>query len=38
MDHPEEYTIAGTQAREIAFAQQGSARKQAQLVKEVLFI
>jgi 3-deoxy-D-manno-octulosonic-acid transferase len=36
MDHPEEYTAAGNQAREIVFAQQGSARKQTQLVRELL--
>jgi len=36
MDHPEEYAAAGRQAREIAALQQGSARKQAEFVKEVL--
>ena len=36
MDHPEEYAAAGKQAREIVLAQQGSARKQTQLVEEVL--
>ena len=36
MDHPEEYDAAGRRAREIAATQQGSARKQAELVKEVL--
>jgi 3-deoxy-D-manno-octulosonic-acid transferase len=36
MDHPEEYAIAGRRALEIAATQKGSARKQAQLVKEVL--
>ena len=36
MDHPEEYATAGKRAREIAATQQGSARKQALLVKEVL--
>ena len=36
MDHPEEYSTAGKRARDIALAQQGAARKQAALVKEVL--
>ena len=36
MDHPEEYDTAGKRAREIASTQQGSARKQAELVKEIL--
>ena len=36
MDHPEEYDTAGRRAREIASTQQGSARKQAELVKEIL--
>jgi len=36
MDHPEEYDNAGRRAREISATQQGSARKQAELVKEVL--
>ena len=36
MDHPEEYDTAGRRAKEIAATQQGSARKQAELVKEVL--
>ena len=36
MDHPEEYRTAGMRARDIALAQQGAARKQAALVKEVL--
>jgi len=36
MDHPEEYETAGRRAREIAASQQGAARKQALLVKEVL--
>lgn len=36
MDHPEEYQAAGRKAREIAATQQGAARKQALLVKEVL--
>jgi len=36
MDHPEEYSTAATRAREIAATQQGAARKQALLVKEVL--
>ena len=36
MDHPEEYDAAGRRALEIAATQQGSARKQAELVKEVL--
>ena len=36
MDHPEEYEAAGRRAREIAATQQGAARKQALLVKEVL--
>ena len=36
MDHPEEYNNAGRRAREISATQQGSARKQAELVKEVL--
>lgn len=36
MDHPEEYDTAGRRARETAESQQGSARKQAQIVKEVL--
>ena len=36
MDHPEEYGGAGKRARDIALAQQGAARKQAALLKEVL--
>ena len=36
MDHPEEYDTASRRAREIAATQQGAARKQALLVKEVL--
>jgi 3-deoxy-D-manno-octulosonic-acid transferase len=36
MDHPKEYATAGRRALEIAATQQGSARKQAELVKEVL--
>ncbi|MFC1826827.1 3-deoxy-D-manno-octulosonic acid transferase [Thermodesulfobacteriota bacterium] len=36
MDHPEEYNNAGRRAREISATQQGSARKQAELVKDVL--
>jgi len=36
MDHPEEYDTAGRRAREIAVTQQGAARKQTLLVKEVL--
>jgi len=36
MDHPKEYDTAGRRALEIAATQQGSARKQAELVKEVL--
>ena len=36
MDHPEEYETAGRRAREISATQQGSARKQAELIKEVL--
>ena len=36
MNHPEEYDAAGMRAREISATQQGSARKQAELVKEVL--
>jgi 3-deoxy-D-manno-octulosonic-acid transferase len=36
MDHPEEYNSAGERARQIAATQQGAARKQALLVKEVL--
>jgi 3-deoxy-D-manno-octulosonic-acid transferase len=36
MEHQEEYENAGRQAGEIAAKQQGSARKQAELVKEVL--
>ena len=36
MDHPEEYEASGRRAREIAVTQQGAARKQALLVKEVL--
>ena len=36
MDHPEEYDNAGRRAREIAATQQGSARKQAELIKDVL--
>jgi 3-deoxy-D-manno-octulosonic-acid transferase len=36
MDHPEEDNAAGKQAREIGLAQQGSARKQIELVEEVL--
>jgi 3-deoxy-D-manno-octulosonic-acid transferase len=36
MDHPEEYNTSALRAREIAVTQQGAARKQALLVKEVL--
>ena len=36
MDHPEEYSGAGKRARDIALTQQGAARKQAALLKEVL--
>ncbi|MGB6971772.1 MAG: hypothetical protein WBD61_06395, partial [Desulfobulbales bacterium] len=36
MDHPGEYGTAGRRARETAATQQGAARKQALLVKEVL--
>jgi 3-deoxy-D-manno-octulosonic-acid transferase len=36
MEHPEEYDTASRRAREIAATQQGAARKQALLVKEVL--
>jgi len=36
MDHPQEYEAAGSRARKVALAQQGSASKQAQLVKDVL--
>ena len=36
MEHPEEYKTAAVRAREIAATQQGAARKQALLVKEVL--
>jgi len=36
MDHPEEYNNSASRAREIAATQQGAARKQALLVKEVL--
>ncbi len=36
MDHPEEYEAAGRRARNSAITQQGAARKQALLVKEVL--
>jgi len=36
MDHPEEYHAAGNRAREVAVAQRGSAKHQAQLAKEVL--
>jgi 3-deoxy-D-manno-octulosonic-acid transferase len=36
MDHPEEYARAGKLAREIVFDQQGSARKQTQLVRDLL--
>ena len=36
MDHPEKYSTAGKRAFDIARAQQGAARKQAALVKEVL--
>jgi len=36
MDHPEEYEAAGRRAGEVAATQQGAARKQALLVKEVL--
>jgi 3-deoxy-D-manno-octulosonic-acid transferase len=36
MDHPEEYDLAGKRAREVAATQQGAARKQAQLIKDVL--
>lgn len=35
-DHQEEYATAGKRAREIAMAQQGTARKQAEIVREVL--
>jgi hypothetical protein len=36
MDHPEEYNAVSKRARQIAATQQGAARKQALLVKEVL--
>ena len=36
MDHPEEYDTAGRRAREVSVTQQGSARKQAELVKELI--
>jgi len=36
MDHPDEYAAAGRRAREIAASQQGAARKQALLVKNIL--
>ena len=36
MDHPEDYNTASRRALEIAATQQGAARKQASLVKEVL--
>jgi 3-deoxy-D-manno-octulosonic-acid transferase len=36
MNHPKEYVTAGQRAWEVASTQQGSARKQAELVKEVL--
>jgi len=36
MDHPQEYESAAKRAREIAVMQQGAARKQAELVQEVL--
>jgi 3-deoxy-D-manno-octulosonic-acid transferase len=36
MDHPEKYSTAGKRAFGIARAQQGAARKQAALVKEIL--
>jgi len=36
MEHPDEYDTAGRRAREIAATQQGAARKQALLVREVL--
>jgi 3-deoxy-D-manno-octulosonic-acid transferase len=36
MDHPKDYDTAGQRAREIAATQQGAARKQAELVKEVI--
>ena len=36
MDHPDEYEAAGRRARNIAITQQGAAKKQALLVKEVL--
>jgi len=36
MDHPDEYAAAGRRAREIAAGQQGAARKQALLVKNIL--
>ena len=36
MDHPEDYNTASRRALEIAATQQGAARKQAVLVKEVL--
>lgn len=36
MDHPEEYADASNRAREAAARQQGAARKQAELVREVL--
>ncbi|MCF6290331.1 MAG: 3-deoxy-D-manno-octulosonic acid transferase [Desulfobacterales bacterium] len=36
LDHQEEYRAAGVRAGEIAMAQQGSARRQAMLVKELL--
>jgi 3-deoxy-D-manno-octulosonic-acid transferase len=36
MEHPEEYEAAGLQAGKIAATQQGAAKKQALLIKEVL--
>ena len=36
MDHPKEYEAAGRQAQKIAVTQQGAAKKQALLVKELL--
>lgn len=37
MDHPAEYSAAGLRARDVALAQHGAARKQAALIKEVLY-
>jgi len=36
MDHPEEYEDAARRARKVAASQQGAARKQAELVRDVL--